>query len=70
MLAKPISAQDEAAGAERCALVQALDRLRIVGGFGQDCEREVAHGARGIASSGGAVHRPRPRQNFELVSCC
>jgi len=32
MLAKAISAQDEAAGAER-ALVQALDRLRIVWRF-------------------------------------
>ena len=43
MLAQPIGAQHEAAGPER-ALVQAFDRLRVVGGFGQYCEREVAHG--------------------------
>src|SRR5438876_11353058 len=34
--------RSEAAGPER-ALVQAFDRLRIVGGFGQYCQREIAH---------------------------
>ena len=42
VLAKPIGTQHEAAGPKR-ALVQAFDRLRVVGGFGQYCEREVAH---------------------------
>ena len=46
MLAKPVGAQHEAAGPER-ALVQAFDRLRIVGGLGQYGEREVAHESAG-----------------------
>ena len=42
MLAQPVGAQHETAGTEG-ALVQALDRLRVVGGFGQYCEGEIAH---------------------------
>ena len=58
MLAQPIGAQHEAAGPEG-ALVQTLDRLRVVGGFGQYGEGEIVHGERGIASGAGAVHRPK-----------
>jgi hypothetical protein len=43
MLAQPVSAQHEAAGPEG-TFVQALDRLRVIDGFRQDCEGEVAHG--------------------------
>ena len=50
MLADPVRAQDETAGTEG-ALMQTLDRLRVVGGFGQDGQREIIHD-REIASSG------------------
>ena len=42
MLAQAIGAQHEAAGPEG-TLVQALDRLRVVRGFRQDGQREIAH---------------------------
>ena len=37
MLAQPVGAEHEAAGAEG-ALMQALDGLRVVDGFGRDCD--------------------------------
>ena len=40
MLADPIGAEHESAGAEG-ALVQPLDRLRVAGGLGKDGEREI-----------------------------
>jgi hypothetical protein len=45
MLAEPVGAQHETAGPEG-ALMQAFDRLRVIGGLGQYGEREVAHDAR------------------------
>ena len=59
MLADPVGAQHEAAGPER-ARMQPLDRLRVVGGFGQNRQCKIVHGRRGIASCGGGVHRPVP----------
>jgi hypothetical protein len=42
-LAQPVGRLGHPAGSE-CALVQALDRDRIVHSFGQDGEGQIAHG--------------------------
>ena len=49
MLAQSIGAEHEAAGPEG-TLKQALDRLRVVRGFRQDGQGEIAHDEAGIAS--------------------
>jgi len=46
MLAQAVSAQHKAAGPER-AVVQAFDRMGVVGGFGQYGERKIVHAVRG-----------------------
>src|ERR1700753_1664088 len=42
MLADPVGAQHKATGTKR-TLMQSLYRLRVVGGFGQDGQREIVH---------------------------
>jgi hypothetical protein len=42
MLAQPIGAQHETAWPER-PLMQAFDRLRVISGFRQYGERQIAH---------------------------
>ena len=68
MLAQPVGAQHEAAGPER-ALVQAFDRLRVLGGLGQYGEREVAHDGRGIASGEARSIVPAAPISSRFSSC-
>src|ERR1700733_7422874 len=69
MLAYPVSAQDEAAGTEG-ALMQALDRLRVVGGFGQDGKREITHQRASIFECPGPVksYRQEPEPDRPAAS--